>query len=164
MELMTVTAIIGILSMMAVPVFRRYMARARSTEAVMNLRHMYDASVAYFAQESVGRGGQLRARAFPRSEALTPGEWCVTGEKLPVRDSDWNSQTWQSLSFMPTRPFYYNYEYESDGEYAEASFSARAVGDLDCDTVKSTFERMGRADSVSNVAGSGWVWTRNEVE
>ncbi len=155
MELMTVTAIIGVLSMMAVPTFRKYMMRARTTEAVTNLRHVYDASVAYFAQERVDRTGAQRARGFPRSVPLTPGGWCLTGEKLPVRDADWQAETWQELSFMPTRPFYYNYEYTSAGERAESSFSARAIGDLDCDGDLSTFERMGRADTVGNVIGSG---------
>ena len=40
-------------------------------------------------------------------------------------------------------PFLYAYQIETSGDGANAQFTVRAVGDLDCDGDHSTFERIG---------------------
>lgn len=49
-ELMIVVAIIGLLSMIAIPNFTRYVAKAKRAEAYMNLNSIYAAQKAYWAE------------------------------------------------------------------------------------------------------------------
>jgi prepilin-type N-terminal cleavage/methylation domain-containing protein len=49
-ELMVVVAIIGFLAMIAVPNFNRFLAKAKRTEAYMNLSAIYAAQKAHFAE------------------------------------------------------------------------------------------------------------------
>jgi len=49
-ELMVVVAIIGILAMVAVPSFMRYLAKAKRAEAYVNLRGMHSAMEEYYAE------------------------------------------------------------------------------------------------------------------
>lgn len=49
-ELMIVVAIIAFLSIIAVPSFLRYLAKAKRVEAYMNLSSIYTAQKAYFAE------------------------------------------------------------------------------------------------------------------
>jgi len=49
-ELMVVIAIIAFLAMIAVPNFNRFIAKAKRTEAYMNLSAIYAAEKAYFAE------------------------------------------------------------------------------------------------------------------
>ena len=48
-ELMIVVSIIGILAATALPAFMKYIRRSKTVEAMMNVRKLYDSSVAYFA-------------------------------------------------------------------------------------------------------------------
>ena len=50
------------------------------------------------------------------------------------------------MNFSVNSPHYYQYCFESSGTGAEATFTATAMGDLDCDGEKSTFKRMGVVD------------------
>jgi len=50
-ELMIVVAIIGILSAVAIPAFIMYIRRSKTVEATMNIRKMFDSSIAYFEAE-----------------------------------------------------------------------------------------------------------------
>ncbi len=49
-ELMVVVAIIGILALFSVPQFTRYIAKAKRAEAYINLRSIYAAQKAHFAE------------------------------------------------------------------------------------------------------------------
>lgn len=48
-ELMVVVAIIGILSSVAIPSFKRYQAKAKSSEAKLHLASIYSAEVSFFS-------------------------------------------------------------------------------------------------------------------
>ena len=51
-ELMVVVAIIGILSAVAIPNFRKYQARAKTSEAKLHLSALYASEASYFADYS----------------------------------------------------------------------------------------------------------------
>ena len=51
-EMMITVAIIGLLSALAVPAYNRYQAKARQTEAKMNLAHVYSSEKAFYAEYS----------------------------------------------------------------------------------------------------------------
>ncbi len=55
-EMMIVVAILGILAAIAIPALARYMRRAKTSEARVQLAKMFDATAAYFTEEHVERG------------------------------------------------------------------------------------------------------------
>lgn len=149
--------VIGALSAMAVPSFLRYIDRSRTTEATMNVRRIFDASVIYFDTE-----GQ-----FPPSMPLTPDDdaqalACESGERL-LAPSAWSEPGWQAMNFAVQDPHYYRYQYNSVGVGDLASFTASAFGDLDCDGVFSTFVRFGFVEQ-GEVVGSAGLYISNELE
>lgn len=137
-------------------------------EATLNIRKLFDSSVSYYNMEWSGRSGEVLPRQFPYTTLLTPPfpPRCVDGRPVPYRpgDSDWNAPTWQGLNFAIDEPHYYRYEYISTGTGPNATFTARALGDLDCDGILSTFERVGRIDDENNVTGGVGLFMANEFE
>lgn len=117
--------------------------RSYNLEPTTELRQIFDSSVSYYddlaASDRPGR--------FPDSVGLTPGPAdCVDGQ-VPQREpnaADWAAPTWRALGFTPYRPTRHRYEFISTGAGRDAAFTARAIGDLDCDGVFVTFERTGR--------------------
>src|SRR6202167_3337132 len=71
-ELMIVVAIIGILAAVAIPAFMKYIRRSKTVEATMNVRKLFDSSVAYFEGEHAGATGAILARQFPTTATWQP--------------------------------------------------------------------------------------------
>jgi type IV pilus assembly protein PilA len=167
-ELMIVVAIIGILAAVAIPAFMRYVAKSKTTEAVQSLRRLYEGSRSYYMDIGTQQGtaGQI-ALQFPATEVITPATSCCAnaGHKCPPNPTVWDSNTWNALHFDLPDPHYYRYEYVSSGTETDATFTARAVGDLDCDTVLSTFEMTAHATSTGrDVTGSAGIYKNAETE
>jgi len=164
-ELMIVVAILGILAAVAIPALSRFALRAKTSEAVEKLGGLYRQSGTYTVRFQTQRGfdGGLIDAQFPGSAPLTPAT--IPGA-LPVRDSitTWNHPTWHALSFELSDPHYYSYQYESSGAGPGAQFTARAVGDLDGDGDRSTFERAGGLDSHRQMQGSQGIYTVQDLE
>jgi prepilin-type N-terminal cleavage/methylation domain-containing protein len=55
-ELMIVVAILGILAAIAIPALSKYMRRAKTAEAKVQIAKMFDAASAFFTEEHVDRG------------------------------------------------------------------------------------------------------------
>lgn len=169
-ELMIVVAIIGILAAVAIPAFMKYIRRSKTSEATMNIRKLFDSSVSYFTAEYSQRDGQKLPRQFPDTVAATPNDWaaqtCGQGgsEKYNPDPQTWAPATWQALNFAVDDPFYYRYEYVSEGTGETSQFTARANGDLNCDNVLSTFERIGAVDEENNVSGGAGLFQAKELE
>ena len=67
-----------------------------------------------------------------------------SASKYPASVTLWmNSSSWNALGFVIDRPHYYQYATEGTA----SGVTARAVGDIDGDTVLSTFERSGVMNS-----------------
>jgi type IV pilus assembly protein PilA len=167
-ELMIVVAIIGILAAVAIPAFMRYVAKSKTTEAVQSLRRLYEGSRAYYMDIGTARGttGALSLQ-FPVTEVITPAASCCVnaGHKCPPNPTVGDSSTWNALHFDLPDPHYYRYEYASSGTDTDASFTARALGDLDCDGSYSTFEMTAHANATGrDVTGSAGMFKRNETE
>ena len=172
-ELMIVVAIIGILAAVAIPAFMKYIRRSKTSEATMNIRKLFDSSVSYYNEEHAARDGSILPRQFPNSgngalsaPAGFPGIVCPDGDsnKYKPAADDFSASTWQSLNFSVDDPLYFQYTYISDGEGTTSKFTARARGDLNCDTTLSTFERVGTVDEENNVNGGAGLFTQNELE
>src|SRR5690242_8023378 len=77
-ELMIVVAIIGILAAVAIPAFMKYIRRSKTTEATMNIRKLFDSSVAYYEAEHATRAGDVLPKQFPAAAAVSPATKCCT--------------------------------------------------------------------------------------
>src|SRR5580765_1403349 len=79
-ELMIVVAIIGILAAVAIPAFMKYIRRSKTIEATMNIRKLFDSSVAYFKGEHATPTGGILPEYFPSSEPTTPALGSCCGQ------------------------------------------------------------------------------------
>jgi hypothetical protein len=87
------------------------------------------------------------------------------GAKCPADPAVYRAvPTWEVLNFAVNDPHYYSYAYASSGDDTTAAFTARANGDLDCDALYSTFERIGSIDGSFNVSGGSAMFHNLDVE
>lgn len=158
----TGVAVAGILAAVAIPAFMKYQRRSQTAEATMNVRKIFDNAVAAYDLSDYTPGGTPQPRRFPPTVALTPARSpCELGvDQLVPGPDTWSHPTWQALDFALTEPHHYRYEFISEGEGPDARFTVRAIGDLDCDGVLSTFERSARVDDDTGAK----VYTNNELE
>jgi type IV pilus assembly protein PilA len=165
-ELMIVVAIIGILAAVAIPSFIKYMRRSKTSEALMNLRKMYDGAVAYYVGEHADANMQIQTRQFPGPAPTTPALAKITalgGNKYQSQPTEWKQGGWVALDFMESDPQYFAYTFTSSGLFTDATAGMIANGDLNGNGVYSWFERdcYGTHDGVQG--GSG-LYSKNEVE
>jgi len=127
-------AVIGILAAIAIPSFIGYQQKAKKSEAALELHNLERRAKAHFHERA----------EFPKgSVPLTPArsacsEMSASGKIQPSHE-DWAHPVWQALDFQMDRPHLFQYSYESDGR----TFTAKAVGDLDCDGTTVTYELQG---------------------
>jgi len=164
LELMIVVAIIGLLASIAVPSLTGYIKKARSTEARMHVEKIYNGARLYWMEPHSLPGvvGSLPSQ-FPASHAATPAlRCCVTagaGGRCMPEPTQWQDPTWTGVQFSMDDPHYYQYELTSGAN----EFTARALGDLDCDGVMSSFSMIGRVDA-NGVFGLAAMNRRDELE
>jgi type IV pilus assembly protein PilA len=136
-ELMIVVAIIGILAAVAIPAFMDYMKKGKSSEAELQLAKIKTKTKTEFVENS----------AYPSvTPALTPAQDGCTQtdggkKKCAAVAANWAVADWQALDFQMDEPFYFQYQYT--GVAAGTSFTATAIGDLDCDTTTITYTLAG---------------------
>jgi type IV pilus assembly protein PilA len=169
-EIMIVVAIIGILASIAIPAFMKYVRRSKTSEASMNLRRLFDSSVVYYDAEYVTSAGVFLPKQFPDPIGPTPGvgsccSGAAGGGKCPGNASLWEAApSWNALHFAITDPHYYWYTYASSGTDTSSKFTASANGDLDCDGLYSTYERVGTVSADFNVSGGAGIYRNNDIE
>lgn len=114
-------------------------------EAQRIVRMLADSAVGYYL--SADADGTPRRR-FPPSTALTPDQWsrCVGAQPAPKVESA--GPAWHPMEERLTG--WYRYQYLRAPEGEPPGFTVRALGDLDCDGVYSTFERVVRVDPRSD--------------
>lgn len=130
--------------------FDQYRRKAMAAETRVNLRAMVDGGRAYYASEHVERTGKIIPAQFPATLALAPAtSACKDGKPIThtANPATWSKPGWKALLFTPRGPFRYQYEWVTDGK----TFTARAIGDLDCDGVTSTFEEFGGVNAQGDV-------------
>jgi type IV pilus assembly protein PilA len=170
-ELMIVVAIIGVLAAVAIPAFMKYIRKSKTTEAVENVKKIYEGARSYYMEESNARGSIVPiAKQFPDDgdTPLTPSTACCggAGDKCDPAGAvtQWDTSGWSALKFSMDDPHYFQYVYEATGTDTTAEFSARALGDLDCDSVLSTFEMVGKATADRSVTGQAGMFRNRELE
>lgn len=142
----------GMMAAIAVPSFIGYIRRSQTSEAEAHVSELFQ-DAAYYLSEH----GQL-----PASTPLTPARRCCEQpEGLCQPDpSLWADPAWQALGFSVGEPSRYQYQLVSDGQI----FTARALGDLDCDGTYSTFERTGLLAPSGDLDGSRGIYRNQPIE
>ncbi|HSY20811.1 MAG TPA: type II secretion system protein [Polyangiaceae bacterium] len=151
-ELMIVVAIVGILSVLAIYGVRKYIANAKTAEARNSLGQIAKDAAAAVEREKgtalVASGQTAILRQFCGSSTSVPGTVPAAAKYQSV-PSDWSGDStsgWTCLKFTMDEPQYYQYAYSVGNSSAlNGSFTATAHGDLNGDTVLSTFNVYGAA-------------------
>lgn len=177
-ELMIVVAIIGILAAVAIPAFMTYMKKGKSSETSENLNAIFNGAKTYFESPHAPAGSvQVITGVMPATATITPNATCCSfGGKCPPESTQWKAssgavgETWEALNFSIEKAHYYQYEFDVTTAFPQGAsggvFTARATGDLDCDTEVAIFELMGthNPDYGDSISGSGQVTSTNPTE
>jgi len=160
-ELMIVVAIVGILAVLAIYGVSKYLANAKTAEARNSLGQITKDAIASFEKESTattgltavqGSTGFLRSLC-PGSAATVPaaGVAAVQAAKYQSAPADWTANVgFNCLKFSMDQPQYFVYGYATP---TADTFTASAAGDLDGDTVPSSFTIQGGVrNGVLNIA------------
>jgi len=120
LELMSVVAIIGILAATAIPAFIKYIRKAKTTEAMINLPTIATLEKAH----RMDHGAYLACPLNPPARTACPDQ------------TAWKPMdAWERLGFRPDGPQYYQYRVT----LTKDGFLAEAIGDLDCDKITSRY-------------------------
>jgi len=135
LELMLVVTIIGIMAATALPLFTNYAARSKTSEALLGLSKMAQGEMAYY-----GRTGNF----------IEAGPSNIPPSSARVQINFNLDPGWQSLTFGFDGPVQFGYQAVST---ATNSVDCEAIGDIDGDTVTSTFRRTVFSDGQNATLG-----------
>ncbi len=127
---------IGVIAAVAVPLFFDSMKQVKQPAAIVGLNRIGKAAKIHYIENAV----------LPAGDApLTPAQPCckAAGMRCQVDPKDWQQEIWKKLDFALTEPSFFQYGYHSDGK----TFTAIAVGDLDCDGIAVTYTMTGTSDN-----------------
>jgi hypothetical protein len=87
--------------------------------------------------------------AFPKGKVgPTPAKSCCVGPNHKCDEpAAWQNPVWTKVGFDMADAHLFRYSYESDGK----TFTAKAIGDLDCDGNEIAWVLHGAADANGNV-------------
>ena len=167
-ELMIVVVILGILAAIAIPLYMKFVQSAKAGEARLNLgkiasllERYYDARANQATTVAVATGAaSTMVAAFPQNAAAgciaaSTGQQRVPDDIASVRnmkytpaEGEWMGTealptAWSEIPFSITQPIAYQYCYHGEGTSNASVFTVGAFGDLDADTIASTFRRAG---------------------
>ena len=146
-ELMNLVAIFGIVSAIAMLVMARYFRHVKTAEAVGSLTTLAQESAQYYdasdANQPVGSvpdaAHAMRHFPPPSTATVPPSIDDVRAKKYQSAPADWAASPWHELGFSIPQPQYYVYSYASEGAGLTAKATVSARGDLDGDTLRSSF-------------------------
>jgi type IV pilus assembly protein PilA len=161
---MIVVAIVGILAVLAAYGVRKYVANSKTAEARNSLGRMANAAAIAYERELMASSTLPQSASAGFSRTLCPGASAtvpssatkIAGAKYQSSPGDWNADNatgsgFACLHFTIDEPQYYMYNYTTSGtSQIGDSFTATANGDLNGDSVLSTFQLTGQI-------GSGFV-------
>lgn len=179
-ELMIVIAIVGVLAAVAIPAYSRYVKKSKTSEALLNLRKIYDGEVTYFQDEQTSSAGVTLSKRFVYcvpQPATKPGK--------NKRLANWDDRGWPQIRFASDGPVLYSYLVDVHPDPVPpqlplppwipphglgippdlyAGFVARAIGDQDEDGRRSEFQRFAGVKTGADIEGGAGVYTLDPDE
>lgn len=157
-ELMIVVVIIGILAAIALPAYNSYIAKARTTEASLQIASIRTGQIAAFEESGIDASGNSQSQRFVNVAQAQPSS-VPAQSKVTV---DWASAStnWQRVRFQPADAlaFQYNTTGASTGSSSTASITAE--GDVKAGTAH-TYRHM-NCTATNGAACSGLVADSDE--
>jgi prepilin-type N-terminal cleavage/methylation domain-containing protein len=149
-ELMIVVVILGLLAAVALPSYTRYVKRSKTSEATGNISKIYQGQVAYYDANA-----ERATARFVNQPYFTPDN-SPTAAGYTANVSVWTTDDqWTSIGFaLATRHYYAYNSFSTLTSGPGAYFYAKAIGDLDGDTVESTFTFTGTVTSTGEIERS----------
>ena len=167
-ELMIVVVILGILAAIAIPLYMKFVQSAKAGEARLNLgkiasllERYYDARANQATDLTVALGSaSTMVAAYPQNVAggcVAPGTGqqrvpndiaSVRNMKYTPGEAEWmgpaaTPYAWADIPFSITQPIAFQYCYHGANTATDSIFTVGAFGDVDADTVASSFRRAG---------------------
>jgi type IV pilus assembly protein PilA len=181
-ELMVVVVIVGVLAALAIYGVRKYTANSKTAEARNALGQISKHVSAAFERDSkaniiLSKGvstAVVHALCAGATQTVPAAIASVQGRKYqpnPAEGSDWTkdestNKGFYCLKFLIAEPQYYMYNYSSNGDVnvptQGTAFTASANGDLNGDTVQSTFQILGSVASNNLYLGPNIIETKPE--
>jgi hypothetical protein len=121
--------------------FKDYQDKSKATEAKLQLDRIGKGAKRVFAETGT----------FPMGSApLTPATECCAGpdKKCAPDAKAWTAGPWSALDFAVDEPHRFRYAYEGSAD--GTTFTATAVGDLDCSGAPITYKLSGSLDAAGN--------------
>ncbi len=135
------------------PLFSHYKRLSRRSEVPENLKKIFEGATLFNDRALLQIRSGRPSPHFPSSSRITPSihccdkgrsQPCVPGGHTATSYSlrEWESVTWKALRFQLRDPHLFRYRFlkGADG----ISFTAEALGDLNCDGKSSRFWRRGK--------------------
>lgn len=169
-ELMIVVCILGVIASIAIPSLGGYLRRARTAEAAQNLNALYKSASALYMSERASRGisSTVVTNCVAEPTTLTPS--IPTGDKqrfTPV-------EGFLQLNFRIADYVYFGYGISSLGSAGSITclaapssasiYTFYANGDLNDDSILSTFEMAVTSDETNQLHHSRGLYIVNEPE
>jgi len=169
---MIVVAIIGILAALAIYGVKHYITNAKTAEARNSIGQMGKDAITAYSREGMATTAMAlgTSTAVSNQLCLSAGHTVpatkagIAGKKYQSNPSEWMEAStvdgftgWNCVKFSMNDPQYYMYNYTGPAAASAgadaAAFTCTARGDLDGDTVLSTFTIAGVVHAAANTKG-----------
>jgi prepilin-type N-terminal cleavage/methylation domain-containing protein len=167
-ELMIVVVIIGVLGSVAMPILSVNVRRAKSSEAVGNIKTLFQGAVTYYATERYGQG--LGGGSGSRCIVAPAGPFPATPTNTKQLYVFSSNPSFSALGFSYIAdPVFYSYQIVSVGACNGGPnntdvYTFQARGDLDGDGTTSLFELAVGSDGNNELARAAGLYIVRELE